>query len=152
MIPGRERFLPLPAVRLNPRPLHEERVPEQGLPCRRFFYRSEALVGGFPITQVVERLAEVEPRQGLLLVRPQLLRVVHDPRRVEYLKTHFEAASKAIAQGVPLKGYFVWSFLDNFEWAEGYNKRFGIVYVDYATQVRTLKDSALYYQSVISTN
>lgn len=78
--------------------------------------------------------------------------VVHDPRRVEYLRNHFEAASKAIAQGVPLKGYFVWSFLDNFEWAEGYNKRFGIVYVDYATQVRTLKDSALYYQSIISPN
>lgn len=75
---------------------------------------------------------------------------VPDPRRVNYLKTHFEAAEKAIAEGAPLKGYFVWSFMDNFEWAEGYTKRFGIVYVDYETQKRTPKDSALYVKSVIA--
>jgi len=75
--------------------------------------------------------------------------VVSDPERTEYLKQHFKAAENAIDQGVPLKGYFVWSFLDNFEWAEGYNKRFGIVYVDYATQQRTPKQSARFYQQMI---
>ncbi|HEX2621648.1 MAG TPA: GH1 family beta-glucosidase [Phototrophicaceae bacterium] len=74
---------------------------------------------------------------------------VEDSRRADYLKGHFAAAEAAINQGVPLKGYFVWSLMDNFEWAEGYNKRFGIIYVDYATQQRTLKQSALYYQDVI---
>ena len=76
-------------------------------------------------------------------------RVVNDPQRVDYLKTHFDAASEAIAQGVPLKGYFVWSLLDNFEWAFGYTKRFGIIYVDYPTQRRYFKQSALYLKSVI---
>lgn len=76
--------------------------------------------------------------------------VVEDPQRVEYLRKHFIAAQNAIAQGVPLTGYFVWSFMDNFEWSEGYNKRFGIVYVDYDTQVRTFKRSALYLRDVIA--
>ncbi len=75
--------------------------------------------------------------------------VVDDPRRVDYLKTHFSAASEAIEQGVPLKGYFVWSLLDNFEWAFGYSRRFGIVHVDFETQVRTPKSSARYLQNVI---
>jgi beta-glucosidase len=77
---------------------------------------------------------------------------VHDPRRVEYLKEHFAAARRAISEGVPLRGYFAWSLMDNFEWALGYDKRFGIVYVDYQTQQRVLKDSALYYQQVIQAN
>lgn len=76
--------------------------------------------------------------------------VVEDPQRVEYLRKHFVAAQNAIKQGVPLIGYFVWSFMDNFEWSEGYNKRFGIVYVDYDTQVRTFKRSALYLRKVIA--
>src|SRR5690606_7262662 len=75
--------------------------------------------------------------------------VIEDPLRVAYLEAHFEAASQAIAAGVPLKGYFVWSLLDNFEWAYGYSKRFGIIYVDYETQRRVLKRSALYLQRVI---
>jgi beta-glucosidase len=58
---------------------------------------------------------------------------VHDPNRVKYLKEHFKAAARAIAAGVPLRGYFVWSLLDNFEWGHGYSKRFGLVYVDYPT-------------------
>lgn len=80
---------------------------------------------------------------------PPVNGIVEDPQRVEYLKAHFEAASEAIAAGVPLKGYFVWSLMDNFEWAQGYTKRFGIVYVDYPTQRRTPKRSALYLQQVI---
>jgi beta-glucosidase len=77
---------------------------------------------------------------------------VHDSRRVAYLRSHLDAASKAIQEGVPLRGYFAWSLLDNFEWAYGYAKRFGIVYVDYDTQERVLKDSALWYQRVIDEN
>lgn len=66
---------------------------------------------------------------------------VHDEQRVSFLRRHFEAVSHAIHDGVPVKGYFVWSLLDNFEWAEGYTKRFGITYVDFETQGRILKDS-----------
>lgn len=76
--------------------------------------------------------------------------VVDDPRRVEYIKGHLAACDNAIIQGVPLKGYFVWSLMDNFEWAYGYDKRFGIVHVDYATQKRTPKRSARFYQEMIT--
>ena len=62
---------------------------------------------------------------------------VHDEHRTNYLKTHLAAAHRAIQAGVPLAGYFVWSLLDNFEWAHGYSQRFGIVWVDYETQKRT---------------
>jgi beta-glucosidase len=70
---------------------------------------------------------------------------VHDVQRLSYLQRHLGALKQAIAAGVPVKGYFAWSLLDNFEWAEGYLRRFGIAYVDYATQARTLKDSGLWY-------
>ncbi|HPV08293.1 MAG: GH1 family beta-glucosidase [Aggregatilineales bacterium] len=77
---------------------------------------------------------------------------VNDPRRVAYLCEHLRAASRAIAAGVPLKGYFVWSLLDNFEWSFGYTKRFGIVHVDFDTLERTPKASAEYYRKVIRAN
>jgi len=77
---------------------------------------------------------------------------VHDERRVRYLREHLMAAHRAIAAGVPLAGYFVWSLLDNFEWDRGYSKRFGIVRVDYETQERTLKDSARYLKKVMESN
>jgi len=77
---------------------------------------------------------------------------VHDERRVSYLREHFRAAARAIEAGVPLRGYFVWSLLDNFEWAEGYSKRFGIVRVDYDTQRRTIKDSGHFLREVIAAN
>ena len=76
---------------------------------------------------------------------------IHDERRTAYLKSHFEAAARAMEEGVPLKGYFVWSTMDNFEWAEGYSKRFGLYYVDYTTQQRILKDSGRYYADVAKT-
>ncbi|HWM34373.1 MAG TPA: GH1 family beta-glucosidase [Pseudolysinimonas sp.] len=76
---------------------------------------------------------------------------VPDADRVDYLNRHFTAAHRAIARGVDLQGYFVWSLLDNFEWGYGYTKRFGIVRVDYDTQERTLKDSARWYQELIAT-
>jgi beta-glucosidase len=77
---------------------------------------------------------------------------VRDDRRREYLRDHFAAAHRAIAAGVPLAGYFVWSLFDNFEWAEGLADRFGIVYVDYATLRRTPKASALWLRDVIAAN
>ncbi|HYF93767.1 MAG TPA: GH1 family beta-glucosidase [Symbiobacteriaceae bacterium] len=76
---------------------------------------------------------------------------VHDVRRTEYIHDHLMRVHKAIEAGVPVKGYYVWSLLDNFEWAWGYDKRFGIVYVDYETQKRILKDSALWFASVAKT-
>ncbi len=66
---------------------------------------------------------------------------IHDERRTHYLRHHFAQARQALNDGVPLKGYFVWSLLDNFEWACGFAKRFGVIYTDYATQRRTIKDS-----------
>jgi beta-glucosidase len=78
--------------------------------------------------------------------------VVDDPLRVEYLRSHLLAAHDAIEGGVNLRGYYVWSLFDNFEWAEGYTKRFGIVHVDFNTLVRTLKSSARFYSNVVRSN
>jgi beta-glucosidase len=75
---------------------------------------------------------------------------VPDADRIDYLNRHFTAAHRAIARGVPLEGYFVWSLLDNFEWGYGYTKRFGIVRVDYDTQERIKKDSAYWVQQLIA--
>jgi beta-glucosidase len=74
---------------------------------------------------------------------------VHDVERTAYLRSHLLACRSAVAAGVPLRGYFVWSLMDNFEWSHGYTKRFGIVHVDYPTQHRTPKDSALFYATVL---
>ncbi|MFW9866539.1 MAG: GH1 family beta-glucosidase [Candidatus Thorarchaeota archaeon] len=78
--------------------------------------------------------------------------VVQDEDRVNYLKQYFEAAHRAINKGVKLKGYFIWSLLDNFEWIEGYSKRFGIIRVNFDTQERILKKSAQWYKNVITEN
>jgi beta-glucosidase len=77
---------------------------------------------------------------------------IHDADRIEYLTGHFAAAERAIADGVDLRGYFVWSLLDNFEWAYGYSKRFGLIHVDYETLARTPKDSAVFYAAVTRAN
>jgi len=74
---------------------------------------------------------------------------VHDPYRVAFLRDHLDAVRRAVADGVRVVGYHVWSLLDNFEWAEGYRERWGIVYVDYPTQRRIPKDSALWYRDLI---
>ncbi|WP_216322077.1 GH1 family beta-glucosidase [Deinococcus aestuarii] len=74
---------------------------------------------------------------------------VHDPQRVAYLQTHLMALLDALDAGVDVRGYFAWSLMDNFEWAFGYGKRFGLVYVDYPTQERTLKDSARWYRQFL---
>jgi len=75
---------------------------------------------------------------------------VHDAGRTRYLAQHIAAVHQAIAQGAPVTGYMVWSLLDNFEWSSGYAKRFGIVHVDYASQRRTLKDSARWYRDFLA--
>ncbi|HVB20906.1 MAG TPA: GH1 family beta-glucosidase [Ktedonobacteraceae bacterium] len=75
---------------------------------------------------------------------------VHDQPRIDYLRRHIQAVAQVLRQGVPIKGYMVWSFLDNFEWSEGYRKRFGLVYVDYATQSRIIKDSGHWYASFLA--
>ena len=74
---------------------------------------------------------------------------IDDPERIEYLRRHLGAVREAIDEGVDLRAYFVWSLLDNFEWAFGYSRRFGLVHVDYDTQRRTLKGSAHWYRRVI---
>jgi beta-glucosidase len=77
---------------------------------------------------------------------------VDDQRRIDYLEGHLDAVARAIENGVPVAGYMQWSFMDNFEWARGYEQRFGIVYVDYETQMRYPKDSAFWYRDVIARN
>jgi beta-glucosidase len=77
---------------------------------------------------------------------------IEDPLRIDYLREHIGAVREAIRQGVDVRGYMAWSLLDNLEWSLGYSKRFGIVHVDFASQQRTLKDSAHFYAKVIATN
>ncbi len=75
---------------------------------------------------------------------------VHDPQRIDYMARYLRKLEEALQDGVDVRGYFYWSILDNFEWAEGYRERFGLVHVDFATQARTLKDSAYWYRHVIA--
>ncbi len=77
---------------------------------------------------------------------------VHDEQRVDYFRNHLTQAERAIDAGVPLKGYFAWSLMDNFEWAYGYTRPFGVVHVDFATQKRTIKDSGHYLARVAARN
>ena len=77
---------------------------------------------------------------------------IRDARRLNYIKDHLAQIHRAIQTGIPVDGYYVWSLIDNFEWAKGYSQRFGIVHVDFETQKRTPKDSALWYKQVIAAN
>ncbi|MDD5369234.1 MAG: family 1 glycosylhydrolase, partial [Anaerolineaceae bacterium] len=77
---------------------------------------------------------------------------VHDPQRIDFTRRYLQQFARAAQDGVDARGYFHWSILDNFEWAEGYRLRFGLVYVDYPTQKRVLKDSALWYRDTIACN
>ena len=77
---------------------------------------------------------------------------VHDPERIDFLHRYLLELHKAVEEGAPLEGYLQWSFLDNFEWSDGYGERFGIVYVDYPTQRRIPKDSAFWFGRVIESN
>ena len=77
---------------------------------------------------------------------------VHDPNRIDFLNRYLLELRRAAEDGADIGGYFQWSLMDNFEWSEGYNERFGIVYVDYATGERTVKDSAYWYKDIIESN
>ncbi|MES1184904.1 MAG: GH1 family beta-glucosidase [Myxococcales bacterium] len=77
---------------------------------------------------------------------------VHDPNRIDFMTRYLRELHRAVQAGVRVDGYFHWSIMDNFEWSEGYKERFGLIHVDYATQKRTLKDSALWYAKVIASN
>lgn len=74
---------------------------------------------------------------------------VHDNRRIDYLRKHFKKVVELNQKGADIRGYFIWSLMDNFEWQHGYSKRFGIVFIDYQTQKRILKDSAIWYRDLI---
>jgi beta-glucosidase len=77
---------------------------------------------------------------------------VHDTDRIAYLHAHLGAVADAVEAGAPVRGYYLWSLLDNFEWSYGFSKRFGLVHVDYATQRRTVKDSGHWYAEVVRRN
>jgi len=77
---------------------------------------------------------------------------IHDPQRISFVSRYLRSLKRALDEGIPVLGYFHWSLLDNFEWAEGYMQRFGLVHVDFQTQQRTLKDSARWYAEVIQSN
>ena len=77
---------------------------------------------------------------------------VHDPQRIDYIHRYLKNLKRAVDEGIPVLGYQYWSIMDNFEWAKGYDKRFGFIYVDYCTQERILKDSAYDYKQIIQTN
>ena len=77
---------------------------------------------------------------------------VDDQPRIDFLQSYLQHYARAIADGVPARGYFLWSVMDNFEWAEGYARRFGVIHVDYASQRRALKSSAHWYRQVIAAN
>ena len=77
---------------------------------------------------------------------------VHDPQRIDFVHRYLRNLKRAVDENIPVLGYQHWSVMDNFEWACGYSKRFGLIYVDYPTGERTLKDSAYFYAEVIKTN
>ena len=77
---------------------------------------------------------------------------VHDPNRITFLDKYLSALQCASDEGADVRGYFLWTFLDNFEWDKGYTERFGIVYVDFSTQKRIAKDSAYWYQQIMKEN
>jgi len=76
---------------------------------------------------------------------------VHDPQRIDFTGRYLRELRRALTDGVPVRGYFHWSLMDNFEWAEGYKQRFGLIHVDYETLKRTPKDSYRWYRKVIGT-
>jgi beta-glucosidase len=111
------------------------------------------------LTELLLRLHQAYPSQPMMITEngaafDDVVEAdgrIHDDRRIDYLRRHIGAMADARAQGADVRGYFVWSLLDNFEWGYGYDRRFGIIRVDYDTQVRTWKDSAHWYQRLAAT-
>ena len=112
------------------------------------------------MTELLLRLARDYPGLDLYVTEngaayPDVLTedgAVHDDDRIAYLHAHLSAVADAVEAGAPVRGYFLWSLLDNFEWSYGYSKRFGLVHVDYETQRRTVKDSGRWYAEVVRRN
>ena len=77
---------------------------------------------------------------------------VHDPQRIDFVHRYLMGAKRAVEEGYPMMGYLYWSLMDNYEWAWGYGRRFGLIYVDYKTQERVIKDSGYWYKTVIESN
>jgi beta-glucosidase len=109
------------------------------------------------LTQLLIRMHQDYPLPPIYITEnggafPDALKVgqVDDQDRIRYIDQHIDALAQAMAQGVPVNGYMVWSLMDNFEWSSGYAKRFGIVHVDYASQKRTFKASAHWYQDFLN--
>jgi beta-glucosidase len=112
------------------------------------------------MTELLLRLSREYPEQPMMITENGAAFAdevspdgrIHDDRRVDYLHRHIDAVGAAVDGGADVRGYFVWSLLDNFEWGYGYDRRFGIIRVDYDTQVRTWKDSAHWYRALARTN
>jgi beta-glucosidase len=136
-LPGWERV-----VEVAPRPPLTDMGWEQSPDSHRLIIERSARESGLPIyiTENGSAWPDTVSADGR----------VHDPDRVAYLRAHLGAVADAIDNGTDVRGYFAWSLLDNFEWAFGYDKRFGVVHVDYDTQVRTVKDSGLEYARIIA--
>ena len=135
------------------RPQEVGRAPGSPLTAFRWPVKPEALYWGPRFLQERYKLPIVITENGLSSM--DWVGVdggVHDPQRIDFTQRYLLALRRAIADGVDVRGYFHWSILDNFEWAQGYQERFGLIYVDYPTQRRILKDSAHWYRKVIETN
>jgi beta-glucosidase len=129
----------------EPAPHRELPVTAMGWPIT-----PEALYWGPRFFHERYRLPVVITENGMASDDPVVDGRVHDQQRIDFVHDYLQQYRRAIAEGVPALGYFLWSIIDNFEWAEGYAKRFGLIHVDYATQQRTLKDSAHWYKQVIA--
>jgi beta-glucosidase len=141
----------------NPVGVSAPSYPELGLPF------DMALLDGYPLTDfgwpvvpdaLTEQLCRLSGDYGLPLYVTEngcsYAASPHDPQRVEFLAAHVDAVEAARAAGADVRGYFVWSIMDNFEWAEGYNQRFGLVHVDFDTQVRTPRTSYGWYRDRVA--
>ncbi|MFA6959123.1 MAG: GH1 family beta-glucosidase [Opitutaceae bacterium] len=123
-----------------------------GFPHTHFLWKrtDEALYWGSKFLAERYKLPIVITENGLTL--PDWVSLdgcVHDAQRIDFLQRYLRGLKRAIDEGVDVRGYFQWSIMDNFEWAEGYKHRFGLIHVDYETQKRTLKDSAYWYRDLI---
>ena len=143
-----------------------DQVPTEGLPVVPVVIEDYPVTGfGWPVVPdgLRELLVSLRDEYGAALPpvfvtesgcayddEPDATGAVHDPERIAYLDAHLAAVARAVAEGVDVRGYFTWSLIDNFEWAEGYTKRFGLVHVDFATQRRTPKDSFAWYRDRIA--
>lgn len=103
------------------------------------------------LSEIAERVwNEYKPKEILITENGTALDGIDDPMRIEYIKAHLGQISRLLEKKIPIQGYFAWSLLDNFEWAHGYGKRFGLVHVDYKTMKRTLKSSGRWYADIAS--